>query len=70
MRVVFIVMIVLTGIIAIKFALTENEEECLLALEQEGYIFDALTGFEGPKCDIKQPVKLYLRQPQNLRKRL
>ena len=59
MRVVLIIVVALTGIIATKFAFVENEEECLLALEQEGYIFAALTGLAGPKCNIKQPVKLY-----------
>ena len=59
MRVALIIVVALTGIIATKFAFVENEEECLLALEQEGYVFDALAGFEGPKCNIKQPVKLY-----------
>ena len=59
MRFVLIIVVAFTGIFATKFALDGNKDACLLALKQEGYVFNSLTGFQGPKCSIKQPVKLF-----------
>jgi len=33
--------------------------DCTLRLEDQGYKFETLSGYDGAKCSIEEPIKLY-----------
>ena len=33
--------------------------DCTLLLEDQGYKFETLSGYDGAKCSIEEPIKLY-----------